>query len=187
LYYKLKEAYKPIRFCGIRKTEEAEMKGIERLKEMNRMKSHGKPPSEAQLANNRYVIVITSLLETEACLILQLYRFRRQIEPVFKRLRTCSPQSLFGYNQIPSKVDISAKAQVYGKLLLAAFCETWANKARFSPCADRSIRWDRKRKHPLESVAGTAGYAHHSSLRAVSFVPSHVFTSYVPAASFCVR
>jgi hypothetical protein len=44
-----------------------------------------------------------------------------------------SPQSLFGYNQIPSKVEASAEAWFYGKLLPAAFCETWANKARFSP------------------------------------------------------
>jgi hypothetical protein len=130
LYYKLKEEYKLVR---LRKTEEAEMKGIERLKAMNRMKSHGKPLGEAQLANNRYVIVTTSLLEVDTSLILQLYRFRWQIELVFKRLRTCSPQSLFGYNQILSKVDVSAKAWFYGKLLLAAFCETWANKARFSP------------------------------------------------------
>jgi hypothetical protein len=135
LYYKVKEAYKPVRVCAIRKDEEAEKKGIERLKVMNRMKSHGKPPSEAQLANNRYVIVVTSLFETEACLILQLYCFRWQIELVFKRLK-----SLFGYNQIPSKGEASAKAWFYGKLLLAAFCETWANKARFSPCPDRFIR-----------------------------------------------
>jgi hypothetical protein len=135
LYYKLKEEYKPVRLCAIRKTEEAEKKGIERLKVMNRMKSHGKLPSQAQLGNNRYIIVLTSLLETDAQLILQLYRFRWQIELIFKRLK-----SLFGYNQIPSKVDISAKAWFYGKLLLAAFCETWANKARFSPCPDSSIR-----------------------------------------------
>jgi IS4 transposase len=69
------------------------MKGIERLKAMNRMKSHGKPPSEAPLANNRYGIVMTSLLETDAELILQRSRFRWQIELVFKRLK-----SLFGYN-----------------------------------------------------------------------------------------
>jgi hypothetical protein len=128
LYYQVKGEYKPVRLCAIRKTAEAEAKGVERLKAMNRMKSHGKPPSEAQLANNRYVIVMTSLLESEAYLILQLYRFRWQIELVFKRLK-----SLFGYNQIPSKVEASAKAWFYGKLLLAAFCETWANKARFSP------------------------------------------------------
>jgi hypothetical protein len=97
------------------------------------MKRHKKPPSEAQLANNRYIIVITSLLEVEAALLLELYRFRWQIELVFNRLK-----SLFGYNQIPSKVEASAKAQVYGKLLVAAFCETWANKARFSPSAGKS-------------------------------------------------
>jgi hypothetical protein len=100
---------------------------------MNRMKIHGKPPSEAQLTNSRYVIVASSLLKTDACLILQLYRFRWQIELVFKRHRTCSPQSLFGYNQIPSKDAVSGKAWFYGKLLPAAFCETRANKARFSP------------------------------------------------------
>jgi IS4 transposase len=124
LYYKQQEVYKPVRLCAIRKAEEASdqrsaAKGVERLKVMNRMKRHGKPPSEAQVANNRYVIVIMSLLETDAELILHLYRFRWQIELVFKRLK-----SLFEYNQIPSKVDISAKAQVYGKLLLAAFGET---------------------------------------------------------------
>jgi hypothetical protein len=41
-----------------------------------------------------------------------------------------SPKSLFEYNQIPSKVAASAKAWFYGKLLLAAFCETWANSPR---------------------------------------------------------
>jgi IS4 transposase len=73
-------------------------------------------------------MVMTGLLETGAELIPRRYRFRRRIELVFKRLK-----SLFGDNRIPSKVEASAKAQVYGKLLLAAFCETGANKARFSP------------------------------------------------------
>jgi hypothetical protein len=114
LYYHVKGEYKPIGVCAIRKTEEAEKEGVERLKAMNRMKSHGKPPSEAQLANNRYIIVISSLLEADACLLLQPYRFRWQIEPVFKRLK-----SLFGYNRIPSKAEVSAKAWFYGKLLPA--------------------------------------------------------------------
>jgi hypothetical protein len=51
LYYQTKGEYKPIRVCAIRKTEEAEKKGVERLKAMNRMKSHGKPPGEAQLVS----------------------------------------------------------------------------------------------------------------------------------------
>jgi IS4 transposase len=107
LYYKQEEGYKLVRLCAIRKTEEEEAKGVERLKAINRTKTHGKPPGEAQLANNRYIIVMTSLLEVEAALLLELYRFRWQIELVFKRLK-----SLFGYNQIPSKVEASATAQV---------------------------------------------------------------------------
>jgi hypothetical protein len=47
-------------------------------------------------------------------------------------------KSLFGYNRIPSKVDASMKAWFYGKLLLAAFYEIRANKARFPP-ADNPI------------------------------------------------
>jgi hypothetical protein len=65
-------------------TEEAEKKGVERLEAVNRRKSRGKPPGEAQLANNLYVIVITSLREVDAYLIPELYRFRRQRELVFK-------------------------------------------------------------------------------------------------------
>jgi hypothetical protein len=91
LYDKQKETSKPIRVCAIRKSETASdqrsaEKGVERLKAMNRMGSHGKPPSEAQLANNQYIIVVTSLLAPAASLIMQLYRFRWQIELVFKRL-----------------------------------------------------------------------------------------------------
>jgi hypothetical protein len=59
-----------------------------RLKEKNRKKGQGKGPGEARLANNRYVIVATFLPETETYLILQPYRIRRQIEPVFTRHRT---------------------------------------------------------------------------------------------------
>jgi hypothetical protein len=127
----------------IGKTEEAEKNGDEWLKALNRMKSRGKPPSEAQLADNQYIIVISSLVEADACVLLQVYRFRRRIELVFKRLKP-----LFGYNQIPSQVEASAKAWFYGRLLPAAFCETWANKARFSPCLDRFRPQRTKRTYP---------------------------------------
>ncbi|MDR2245727.1 MAG: hypothetical protein LBE17_03475, partial [Treponema sp.] len=71
------EGSKPVRLCAMRKTEEESdqksvAKGVEGLKATNRTKSHGKPPSEAQLANNRYIIVMTSLLEVEAALLLEL-------------------------------------------------------------------------------------------------------------------
>ncbi|MDR1904524.1 MAG: hypothetical protein LBQ88_19850 [Treponema sp.] len=42
-------------------------------------------------------------------------------------------KSLFHYNEIPVKLDRSACAWFYGKLLLAALCETIVNTGRFSP------------------------------------------------------
>ena len=60
--------------------------------------------------------------------VLELYRLRWQIEMAFKRLK-----SLFHYNDLPAKQSESARAWFYGKLLLAALCETLVNTGRFSP------------------------------------------------------
>jgi hypothetical protein len=57
----------------------------------------------------------------------------REVEPVFKRLK-----SLFQYGDVPMKPDKSARAWFYGKLLLAALCETLVNKGRFSPCEHKN-------------------------------------------------
>jgi IS4 transposase len=111
----------------MRKTKEAEAQGLKKLRETNARKGRGEP-SKAQKAYNRYVIIITSIEGTEASVLMELYRQRWQIELAFKRLK-----SLFGYNEIPVNKDQSAQAWFYGKLLLAAVCETWVNKGRFSP------------------------------------------------------
>jgi len=98
LYYKSKDGYMPIRICAIRKTKEAEMDGISRIKKSNIKKMRGKV-SKIQSAYNRYVIVATSLSsEVTASRILELYRMRWQIELVFKRLK-----SIFNYDEMPSK------------------------------------------------------------------------------------
>jgi hypothetical protein len=132
LYYEYEGEYKPLRFCVLRKTEEAEEKGLESLRK-TQMRKHGtKELSEAQIAYNRYVIIATSLSDGAPELILDLYRQRWQIELAFKRLK-----SLFKYHEIPVRVEPSARAWFYGKLLLAALCETWVNKGRFSPCTGR--------------------------------------------------
>jgi IS4 transposase len=44
--------------------------------------------SNAQIAYNRYVIVVTSIVDVAAEMILELYRQRWQIELVFKRLKS---------------------------------------------------------------------------------------------------
>jgi transposase len=66
--------------------------------------------------------------------ILELYRARWQVEQVFQRLKT-----LFGYDNVPSKRDDSVKAWFYGKLLLAALCESILKKVPFPPELDAKI------------------------------------------------
>ncbi|GHV87580.1 putative transposase InsL for insertion sequence element IS186A [Spirochaetia bacterium] len=129
--YKTEEGYIPFRVCAIRKDAESEQAGLKRLKKENQRKRGGKAVSEAQSEYNKYIIVVTSLGEAEATAvqILELYRMRWQIELAFKRLK-----SLFQYNDIPVSLDQSARAWFYGKLLLAALCETLVNNGRFSPC-----------------------------------------------------
>ena len=112
----------------MRKTKEAELAGLEALGKRQRRKQGRKALSTAQIAYNRYVIVVTSLVDVAAEVILQLYRPRWQIELAFKRLK-----SLCKYHEIPVQVEKSALAWFYGKLLLVALCETWVNKGRFSP------------------------------------------------------
>jgi hypothetical protein len=129
LYYEWEGEYKPLRFRVLRKTREAEEKGLEAFRK-TRMRKHGdKELSEAQKAYNRYVVIVTSIMDVSSELILELYRQRWQIELAFKRLK-----SLFKYHEKPVHVGQSSRSWFYGKLSLVAICETWVNKGRFSPC-----------------------------------------------------
>jgi len=122
--------YEPIRVCAMRKNEDDERKGLKRLKKENQRKQGGKPVTALQRESNKYIIVVTSLgKEITATQIMELYRARWQIEIAFKRLK-----SLFKYNDLPEKINKSIFAWFYGKLLLAALCETLVNTGRFSPC-----------------------------------------------------
>ena len=121
----------PIRICALRKDGGSERAGMKRLAKSNQRKRGGRPVSDLQKENNKYVIVATSLgKEVSAAQVLELYRARWQIELAFKRLK-----SLFRYNDLPAKESKSARAWFYGKLLLAALCETMVNTGRFSPSA----------------------------------------------------
>lgn len=128
LYYEYERRYLPLRFCVKRKTKEAEEKGLISLQKTKMRKYGNKELSAAQIAYNRYIILVTSIEKTEPELLLDLYRQRWHIELAFKRLK-----SIFKYHEIPVHREQSARAWFYGKLLLAALCETWVNKGRFSP------------------------------------------------------
>jgi hypothetical protein len=122
--------YEPIRMCAVRKDARSEQKGLKRLKKENQRKKGGKAVTSLQREGNKYIIVATSVgkAEASAAEILELYRLRWQAETAFKRLK-----SLFGYGDLPAAHPESVKAWFYGKLLLAALCETLANTGRFSP------------------------------------------------------
>jgi len=125
----LNDCYEPIRICALRKNTASERKGLKRLTKENQRKKGGKPVTELQRENNKYIIVVTSLgAEVSAAQVMELYRARWQIEIAFKRLK-----SLFHYNDLPAKHSKSALSWFYGKLLLAALCETLVNTGRFSP------------------------------------------------------
>jgi hypothetical protein len=124
--------YEPVRVCAMRKDWDSERKGMKRLVKANQRKRGGKPVSELQSENNKYIIVVTSLgKEISAAQVLELYRARWQIELAFKRLK-----SLFHYNDLPANHSDSVRSWFYGKLLLAALCETLVNTGRFSPCGE---------------------------------------------------
>jgi len=128
-YCLIDDQYEPIRICVMRKDSDSERKGLKRLKKVNQRKHGGKPVTKLQEEGNKYIMVATSFgKEASAAEVLELYRARWQIEIAFKRLK-----SLFQYNDIPAKESKSALAWFYGKLLLAALCETLVNTGRFSP------------------------------------------------------
>jgi IS4 transposase len=102
---------------------------LKRLTKENQRKKGGMAVSGLQREYNKYIIVITSLGKgVPAKRVLELYRARWQIELAFKRLK-----SIFRYNEMPARTPQNLRTWFYGKLLLAALCETLVNTGRFSP------------------------------------------------------
>ena len=81
------------------------------------------------LAFNEYLVVATSLdngyLAEE---ILDLYRYRWQVELYFKRLK-----SILNYGELPKKSEKSIFAWLNGKLMVALLVESVIGSADFSP------------------------------------------------------
>jgi len=126
-HYKLPSGeLKPIRIIAMKKDEkaiaESQRKALRKVS-----KKQEKAVQEDTVELNKYIVLATSLEYTNEE-ILELYRARWQIERVFYRLK-----SLFGYGDLPSKNADTVKAWFFGKLFLAALCESVLKTLSFSP------------------------------------------------------
>ena len=108
----------PGRVCAVRKSREAVRRAHGKLR--RKAAKSGKRTKPETLEFARYVIVFTTFPEAEfgAAEVLEWYRVRWQVELVFKRFK-----SLARLGHLPKHDDESARAWLYGKLLVALLVE----------------------------------------------------------------
>lgn len=115
-----------LRLCALRKSRTA----TERAQKKQRAKASrmGRELDPDAVALAEYVLVLTSLSAKEwsTARILKLYRYRWQVELVFKRLK-----SLLGLGHLPKTNDQSARAWMQAKILTALLIERGTYEARF--------------------------------------------------------
>ncbi len=100
------------RVCVIRKSEYAIQQAHRRLERKASKKQIATKPETWEYT--KYVIVFTTLETESASDVLECYRLRWQIELAFKRMKT-----LAHLGHLPKHDDRSARAWLYGKLLVA--------------------------------------------------------------------
>lgn len=117
--------YIPGRICAIRKTEEAIRQTHKSLH--RRASKNGQQLRPETLLYAQYVIVFTTFPESKfsAAEVMRWYRLRWQIELVFKRFKQIAQ-----LGHLPKHDDESARAWLYGKLLIAMMAEKLIAQAR---------------------------------------------------------
>jgi hypothetical protein len=131
------EAAEPIagRLCVLRKSEKQARRAIRKIH--RKAQKGGPKPKTETLAYANYVLVFTTLTATalSAKQVLEWYRLRWQIELVFKRLK-----ALLRVGHVPKYDDLSSKAWLYGKLLIALLAEKLIRVGRtISPWGVRRV------------------------------------------------
>ena len=126
-YFKKGEKLMPIRICAIKKDSAAIEKSKKRVKKLE-SKKQLKFSDESRFMND-YIVVATSLSwDIPAAEILELYRYRWQIELFFKRAK-----SLLQLGNLPNKKEENILAWLDGKMLCALLVELIQSKIFFSP------------------------------------------------------
>lgn len=117
------------RLCALRKSATQTRRETRRLQHKARRRQSS--PSKASLRLSGYVLVFTTLKAAQItpAQVLELYRWRWQIELLFKRLK-----SLAKMGHLPKKTPGSARAWLYGKILIALMAQKLSRHGRdFSP------------------------------------------------------
>lgn len=118
-----------MRLCARRKSRLATERSQAKVKDKARR--GGFTPSKKNLELAGYILILTSIdqeqLDTDS--VLELYRYRWQIELYFKRLK-----SIMDAGHVPKSNDASAKSWMQAKILTALLLERILLEARcFSP------------------------------------------------------
>lgn len=119
----------PIRLIAVRKSEAAAAAAREKI--LRRCSNQQRTPDPRTLEMAAYVFIATSLPaeRLSADEVLEVYRFRWQVELVFKRLK-----SLIDLDGLPAKDADLAKAFIYSKILAALLLDDFTNAfISFSP------------------------------------------------------
>jgi len=113
----------PVRLAAIRKTEAAAEQSRQKILQQHSKK--GKTPDPRTLEAAAYIFVATSLAEEQASAaqVLDLYRFRWQIELAFKRLK-----GLLELGVLPAKDHLLARTIIYSKLLTALLLDDFTER-----------------------------------------------------------
>lgn len=143
------------RLCALRKSEEAIRQAQQRLKEKAWRKQLHTRAETWRYAE--YVLVFSSWPQLTGVQVLTWYRVRWQVELAIKRLK-----SLLGFGHLPKHDAHSARAWLYGKLLLALLAEKLIVRGQ----ADSPQQmWEPERAH---SAWREFGFAVHGLAQAIT-------------------
>jgi len=112
------------RIIILRKSEEAAEQAREKIRKEARKKGRAVDPRTLEAAG--YIFLLTSLpaAQLKAAEVLELYRFRWQVELAFKRLK-----SLWDFGTVPAKDPDLARTYIFAKLLIAVLVEDLTQEA----------------------------------------------------------
>ena len=118
----------PVRICFKKKDADALDSTRKKMKRKESKKQT--TISDSTYAFNEYIVLCTSLDRTiiTAEEVVELYRYRWQVELYFKRLK-----SILGYGELPKKSEKSIFSWLNGKLMIALLIESIIGQADFSP------------------------------------------------------